>query len=70
MFRAEVERGPTICLTPEPELLAPAFCFFLLQLGQGRNNMSVGGFLGEAPSGEGRPYRQYQPVQVGKELKG
>lgn len=62
MFRAKVERGPTIYLTPKPELLAPAFCFFLQK--------SVGGFLGEAPSGEERPYRQYQPVRVGKELKG
>lgn len=31
--------------------------------------MSVGGSLGEAPSGGGQPYRQYQPGQLGKELK-
>lgn len=70
MFRVKVERGPTIYLTPKPELLALAFCFFLLQWGKKKQHEGGVVALGEAPL-RGKPALQAAASarQLGKELK-
>lgn len=69
MFRVKVERRPTIYLTPKPELLALAFCFFLLQWGEKKQH--EGGWLPWGGPLRGKPALQAASARAaGERVKG